>query len=1000
MAVVNRPHTTYTTRTEIAPQGHAPFLANTAFRDLGVQDNTPDFHDSGVLQRVKGVCEQILDRNGMTSSDESFLKDYLRDKGIKHLYECYLGGWKTPSSVDHWDVFTNSMKNLMTYYLDQQISRAAAADMQESRAVHAAKVQEVKDLGGALMGTMKSLALHRQTPGFHRYYDGCDKAVFVERYGKHAYDELKEVNDTFKAEIASVIGDNDFAANKMGYWMWISMGQPSETRARLQFGEGQTFDQYGYKVIHDKISSGPAAKKGHQTGFATLTRKLEALERMMRVESWERLEAAAEAFSTDKGRGFILFKQAVLMMPEGMDHKIYKKAWEICGKGIHDVHFGGKMMHGKAYHDKDHADVLRKFIEEDRKYPFAIDDHKQYERYGCHFDDDGSANFRVFAPNAKSVEIQILSLDGEEVENSIVMQAKEGDWEIKLDDVVRGETVYRYLVETADGEKTAKADPFAVNVLLRGGTWAVAQSYKDGYEWQDGVWMAQRKERKGDLPLNIMELNLGTYGTTTTGAPFPEIGALTESLIKHCKRQNVTQIELYGLIEHKDDTSLGYHVSQLFAPTSRYFNTPEKFKEFVNALHRANIGVIIDVSLNQLISDKSGLTSFDGTPLYEADEFESSYNTTSYGAAVIGYESPHAAKLMASHLVYMADVFNIDGFRIDYTIRNHHHTDSEQHTVDAAGIRFQQMLVNTVKKAVGDDVLIIEENGSRYAHGSTGDVGIQNANTSDVRWPTFHKDTRKVAMRGDKVVKPGVDAGFSMFLDLAATRPEMLPGYNDFWYALRERLGVGDASMLEANSLGGIHSHDNIPLQTGNQKAQKVGGFPHQRMCHALTYLLAPGVVTQFGTEVGSESGYSPVVMPDDRRETVAQLTADMGAIIAENKALWWREGAQSKIDVVYEHITDGIIATRWVHGDNDLVIIHNIGDGGCKEGRVLGDYKVGDVPYEVIFDSNDEKYREKDAAADKEYQKSFVANCETDADGNLKYWCLPESTLVLRRKT
>jgi 1,4-alpha-glucan branching enzyme len=116
-------------------------------------------------------------------------------------------------------------------------------------------------------------------------------------------------------------------------------------------------------------------------------------------------------------------------------------------------------------------------------------------------------------------------------------------------------------------------------------------------------------------------------------------------------------------MEHPFGGSWGYQPLSQFAPSAR-FGAPEEFAHFVDAAHRAGLGVILDWVPGHFPTDSHGLARFDGTPLYEhADSregFHRDWNTCIYNLGrreVQGY-------LIASAL-YWLERFHVDGLRVD-----------------------------------------------------------------------------------------------------------------------------------------------------------------------------------------------------------------------------------------------------------------------------------------------------------------------------------------------
>ena len=79
----------------------------------------------------------------------------------------------------------------------------------------------------------------------------------------------------------------------------------------------------------------------------------------------------------------------------------------------------------------------------------------------------------------------------------------------------------------------------------------------------------------------------GAYNT------FLDYDALAETLVPYVKDMGFTHVELLPVTEHPFYGSWGYQPIGLFAPTARH-GSPQAFARFVEACHRAGIGVIMD----------------------------------------------------------------------------------------------------------------------------------------------------------------------------------------------------------------------------------------------------------------------------------------------------------------------------------------------------------------------------------------------------------------------
>ena len=316
---------------------------------------------------------------------------------------------------------------------------------------------------------------------------------------------------------------------------------------------------------------------------------------------------------------------------------------------------------------------MANFTELDR-YLFGQATHYDiYRKLGAHFAEVKGVKgvkgvyFDLWAPNAERVFL-IGSFNGwNETANEMTRLKPEtmGIYELFIPGLKEGE-LYKYLIETKDGKRLYKADPYANYAELRPGT-ASAIADIEHFKWTDSKWMENRKKEEDVYaqPMAIYEVHPGSWkrhpGRDDEG--FYSYRDLVTYLIPYVKEMGYTHIELMGISEYPFDGSWGYQVTGYYAPTSRY-GKPEDFAYFINECHKNKIGVILDWVPAHFPRDTFGLANFDGTCLYEhLDPRQGEH--PHWGTLIYNYGRPQVANFLIANALFWVKRYHADGIRMD-----------------------------------------------------------------------------------------------------------------------------------------------------------------------------------------------------------------------------------------------------------------------------------------------------------------------------------------------
>ena len=258
-------------------------------------------------------------------------------------------------------------------------------------------------------------------------------------------------------------------------------------------------------------------------------------------------------------------------------------------------------------------------------------------RFGARPRADGSTEFRVWAPLAKSLSLKLV---GESERAFPLESAGRGVFEARVEGVGAGQD-YFYVI---DGERE-RPDPVSrwQPLGVHGPSRVVSP---EAFEWTDEAWRGIALK-----DFVIYELHTGAF---TPEGTFDSI----IPKLAHLKSLGVTAVELMPVAEFPGGRNWGYDGAHLYAPQSTY-GGPEALKRLVDACHREGLAFILDVVYNHLGPEGNYAGEF--MPLY------SERHKSPWGAGLNfdGADSDGVRRYFIENALYWLTEFHVDALRLD-----------------------------------------------------------------------------------------------------------------------------------------------------------------------------------------------------------------------------------------------------------------------------------------------------------------------------------------------
>lgn len=262
--------------------------------------------------------------------------------------------------------------------------------------------------------------------------------------------------------------------------------------------------------------------------------------------------------------------------------------------------------------------------------------------------------FAVWAPNALRVSVIGDFNDWNGMCHQMLRLGDTGIFELFVPGVKAGNQ-YKYELLIKGNEKVVKPDPYALEYDEESGN-CVVPDEKD-YKWTDKDYIVDRTNLNVTVaPLNIYEVHLGSFADGN-------IKDIAKKVIERVSDMGYTHVEIMPITEYADDNSNGYSTTSYYAPTNRY-GKPEDYKSFVNELHKAGIGVIMQWNVNSFSQDKDFLAVYDGTCLFEHEDGRKGIDARN-GQLIFNYLRPEVKEYLIGNALYWIGEYHIDAIKFN-----------------------------------------------------------------------------------------------------------------------------------------------------------------------------------------------------------------------------------------------------------------------------------------------------------------------------------------------
>ncbi|KAL6634238.1 hypothetical protein ACP70R_026909 [Stipagrostis hirtigluma subsp. patula] len=178
---------------------------------------------------------------------------------------------------------------------------------------------------------------------------------------------------------------------------------------------------------------------------------------------------------------------------------------------------------------------------------------------------------------------------------------------------------------------------------------------------EEEKYVFKHPQPKRPKSLRIYETHVGM------SSPEPKINTYAnfrDEVLPRIKRLGYNAVQIMAIQEHSYYGSFGYHVTNFFAPSSR-FGTPEDLKSLIDRAHELDLLVLMDVVHSHASSNTlDGLNGFDGTDTHYFHSGTRGHHWM-WDSRLFNYGNWEVLRFLLSNARWWLEEYKFDGFRFD-----------------------------------------------------------------------------------------------------------------------------------------------------------------------------------------------------------------------------------------------------------------------------------------------------------------------------------------------